>query len=309
MEKLLTVAQVIVPIFFSVFLGILARKKALFTTGEIQGFQRFVVKFCLPCVIFRSCLTADLGIQTLSSMVLLLPLLLISTLWAFRSGRKRYPYHNLPFLFCCKETGMIGIPLFMILFGTEQAYRMGILDLSQAMIGFPVLAILSADTDTDATPGSVVKEMFKSPLIVLSILGLVLNLTGIWQRMDAAGIGGIVTETLSFLSQPVSVIMLFCVGFNFSLAKDRRTAIWKISAIHFAWFAGIGLVIQAILTFVPGVDAMTRWAMLMYSLLPASYLTPGLGRSEEDFQVASGVCSILTVVSLVAFCGMTVMVS
>ena len=60
---------------------------------------------------------------------------------------------------------------------------------------------------------------------------------------------------------------------------------------------------------IPGVDALTRWAMLLYCTLPASYLAPTLGRSEEDYTMASGVCSILTVVSLAVFCVMAAVVA
>jgi hypothetical protein len=59
----------------------------------------------------------------------------------------------------------------------------------------------------------------------------------------------------------------------------------------------------------PSVDVMTRWAILMYCTLPASYLAPSLGRTQEDYTVASGVCSVLTVTSLIAFCVMAAMVA
>lgn len=309
MEKMLTVLQVVAPIFFSVFLGIFAKRKHLFTSEEIQSFQRFVVKICIPCLIFHSCLTADIGVQTLGIVLLLIPLLLVSTFWGFRNRKTKYPYSNLPMLFCCKETGMIGIPLFVILFGAEQAYYMGILDVTQAMVVFPVMGILAADTGEKTSPKEVVGEIFKSPLIILSIIGLTMNLSGIWDVLEDAGISGIVTQSLSFVSQPVSMVMLFCVGYNLSLTKDNRNVVFKLSGIHFAVFLLIGLAIQAALFLIPDVNALTRWSILLYSLLPASYLAPGLGRNEADFRVASGLCSVLTVVCLTVFCAMAVFVS
>ena len=302
MDKLITVLQVITPIFFAVFLGIAARKRSQLAPEEIQGMQRFIVKFCCPCLIFRSCLTAEITGQALSSMVLLPPLLLISTLWAFHARKKQFPYFNLPHLFSCKETGMMGIPLFVVLFGVEQAYRVGVLDLAQALIGYPVLAILSADPGQETGPKAVVKQMLTSPLIILSILGVFLNLTGIWSWVDGLGVGGIVIESISFLSQPVSAVMLFCVGYNFTLTRESRGTVFKITAIHVAVFTAIALIIQGGLFLVPGVDALSRWAALMYCILPASYLVPGLGRSREDSIMASGVCSLTTVVCLTAFC-------
>lgn len=309
MEKFLTIAQVIAPIFAAVFLGMFARKKQTITPEENRGLQQYVTKFGLPCVIFNSCLTADIGSESLTSMALVLPLMIFSTLWAFRARKKKYPYHNLPMLFAAQESGMLGIPLFVVLFGADQAYRMGVLDITQAVTAYPVIALLSADVGENPTPKEIVKKVFTSPMLLMSLLGLALNLSGAGEWLDAVGIGAVVTETTSFLAQPVSAAMLFSVGYNFSLSRENRGPIFQISAIHFTMqliFCGI---IQAALLLVPNVDAATRWAILMYCTLPASYLSPGLGRSEEDYTVASGVCSILTVVCLVVFCGIAVAVA
>lgn len=301
MEKFFTMAQVIAPIFLAVFLGMFARKKEVFTSEEIQGLQKFIVKICLPCLLFRSCLTADLGPQTLTSMAILVPFLLVGTVWSFLWGRKRFAYHNLPMLMCCKESGMIGIPLFMILFGGENAYYMGILDLAQATVAFPVIGILSAAEGKTASVKEILREMFRSPLILLSALGVVLNLAGVWKCLQALGAGAVVTETFGFLSQPVSMVMLFCVGYYFSLNRESFGPVMKVSAVHFGYYALVGILLQIVLKLLPGVDSLTRWAMLFYCLLPTSYLAPGLGRNEQDYTTASGVCSVLTLVCLAAF--------
>ena len=309
MDRFFTVAQVVAPIFAAIFLGMLARQKKWLSSENIRGFQTFVMKIGLPCVVFNSCLTARMGMESVSSMAMVLPCMLIVTLWAFRARRKRFPYHNLPQLFSAQESGMLGIPLYMILFGADQAYRMGILDLTQSVTAIPVIAILSADAGENPSPADIARKVIASPLLLMSLLGLTLNLTGAAQWMEAVGIGRVITETTTFLSQPVSALMIFAVGYNFSLEKGNRSIIFKISAIHFAVFAAFCLLIQAALFLVPNVDALTRWAILLYCTLPSSYLAPGLGRSRDDYTVASGVCSILTVVSLLIFCVIAAMVA
>ena len=77
MDKVVSVIQVVLPIFVAVFLGVFSRKKALFTQEEIGAFQRFVVKFCFPCLLFQSCLTAELGPEAFSGLVL--PAILLFT--------------------------------------------------------------------------------------------------------------------------------------------------------------------------------------------------------------------------------------
>ena len=308
MDKVLNIAQVVLPILMAVALGIIARRRKLMTAQDIQGLQNFVMQFGLPCVIFNSCLTADIGAESLTSMVLVLPSVLLGTLWAFRA-RKKLPYHNLPQLFTAKETGMLGIPLFMILFGADQAYRMGVLDLAQSMTAIPTIAILTAATGENVSPAYVVKRVFSSPLMILSILGLTLNISGVGAWMDSVGLRDVLTECTGFLGQPISALMIFAVGYNFSLEKESGAAIFRLSLTHFVYFALWGLVIQGLLFLVPGVDALTRWAILLYTTLPASYLAPSLGRKQEDYTMASGVCSVLTIPALVVFCIIAVIVS
>lgn len=302
MDKFLTVVQTIAPIFVTLFLGSFSRKKAMIKPEEAQGLQQFVMKFGLPCVLFNSCLTASIGAESVSTMALIIPFMVLSTVLAFKARKKRYPYHNLPMLFAAQESGMLGIPLFMILFGADQAYRMGVLDLAQTTTAISTIAILSAAAGSNPTPGEIARKVFTSPFLIMSLLGLTLNLTGVAAWMNHIGIGGIMTESTGFLAQPVSAMMIFCVGYNFSLEKGNRAAIFRISAIHFIGFAVAGLIIQLALFLVPNVDSMTRWAILMFTTLPASYLSPSLGRNEEDYTVASGVCSILSVTSLIIFC-------
>lgn len=309
MEHVFTIAQVIAPIFTAIILGIVARRRQLMTDEGVRGLQQFVMKFGLPCVIFNSCLTADIGAESLTSMVLVIPSVLLGTLWAFWARKSKLPYHNLPQLFTAQETGMLGIPLFMILFGTDQAYRMGVLDLAQAVTAYPTIAILSAATQENPSPKAITKSVLTSPLLIMSALGLFLNITGIATWLNALGIRSVITECTGFLAQPVSAMMIFAVGYNFSLEKGNRSVIFKLSAGHFLYFTLCGLIIQGILLLIPDVDSMTRWALLLYCMLPASYLAPTLGRTQKDFTVASGVCSLLTIPTLVVFCIIAVIVS
>lgn len=302
MDKVITVLQIIVPIFIAIFLGILAKKRNMMSAEAVNGLQQYAMKFGLPCMLFNSCLRSNLGAEAVTSMAMVLPLVLISCCWAFWARKKKYIYHNLPMFFSAQESGMLGMPLYMALFGVGEAYRVGVLDMAQSLVVIPVIAILMADAGENPSVGSIVKKVFKSPLLIMSILGLVLNLTGAVGALEAAGIDGLITETTGFLAQPVSAVILFSVGYNFSLKGESLRQIVKISVIHFCVFAAFCSIMQGILFLLPSVDEKTRWAILIFCTLPPSYLSPGLGRSEEDYKVASGICSLLTVVSILIFC-------
>ena len=302
MEQVMALLQTVVPILVCIGLGFLARKKELLTPEQTGGIQQFVLKFCIPPVLFNSCLEAQIGPQSLTTMGMLLPVLLLSSLWAFRARKKKFQYHNFPMLFAAHETGMIGLPLCIILFGTGEAYRMGILDMTQGLISIPVMVIVASDTGKGAPIKTIVKKVLLSPMLIMSLLGFALGLSGLMARLDAVGVGGIIRETTGFLAQPVSAAMLFSIGFNFSLSSENRNEIFKIAGIGFLFSAVACLVMQGVLFLVPNVDALTRWVVLLYCTLPASYLAPSLSRNNKESVLTSGVCSLLTVVTLISFC-------
>lgn len=225
-----------------------------------------------------------------------------SCLFSFWLRKKTYHYHNLPLLFAAKESGMLGIPLYLTLFGSAHLFRMGVLDVAQSFIAIPVIALLSADTDENTSVPEIAGAVIRSPLLLASMIGLTLNLSGGLQWLNGIGIGPVLTDTTGFLAQPVSAAVPFSVGYNFSLDRQGRGAIFRIAGLHIAVFAVFGIVMQLGLSLAAAVDVHTRWAMLLYSMLPASYLAPGFGHNQEEYTVSAGVCSLLTVVCLVAFC-------
>ena len=309
MDKLIAVAKIIAPIFTAILLGFMARTRKLMSDGEIKGMQQFAIKFGLPCVVFNACLTAKIDTSALASMVLGVVPVAIGAVWAFKARTGKWKYHNLPQLFGAHETGMLGIPLTITLFGAAESYRMGVMDLAQAIVAFPTIAILTSDTGENPSLGQILKGVLLSPLMIMSAIALTLNLSGAAAWMDSVGLAGVITEATGFLAAPVSALMLFSVGYNFSMERSLRGDILRISGLFLAWFGITGLISQGVLCLIPNVDSTTRWVLALYALLPGSYLAPGLGRSEKDSMMASGVCSILTVVTLIAFCVMTVFVA
>lgn len=306
MDRVIKVLQIIAPIFVTMGLGILARKKAIISEEGVKGLQQLVMSFCLPCVVFNSCLGANFGMESVTTIAMVMPLILLSSLWSFGFGRKKYPYRNLPMIFSAQESGMLGIPLYLTMFGAENAYRMGVLDLAQSLIAVPVIAILSTDTGKNPSPAYVLKKVFQSPLLLMSLSALTLNLTGGIDVLNALGIGGILTEVTGFLAQPVSAVILFCVGYNFSLGTGNSRHVFTLCGLHFAVWGVFCLIMQGILFLLPSVDALTRWAVLLYCALPGSYLAASLGKTREDSAMAASVCSVLTVVCLMVFCVMAV---
>ena len=309
MEKWSAVAQVVAPIFAAVLVGIFARRKKLIRTEAVGGMQQYVMTFGLPCVIFNSCLNASVNAQSLVSFAMVLPIMITTSLTAFFVLRKRFPYHNMPMLFAAQESGMLGIPLYLTLFGTAHMFKIGVLDLAQALTCIAMITVLSADMGENPKPLDIIAQVLRSPILIMAVLGLLLNLSGAKTTGAGASVIPVLSETAAFISQPVSALMLFSVGYNLSISAGNRGDILRLSAIHFVMLAAAGLLMQGVLCLLPQVEAETRWAILLYSTLPGSYIATTLGRTQEESEFSSGVCSVLTLVSLAVFCVIAIVVA
>ena len=67
MNNIIKVLEIILPIFVTISLGVLAKKKNTISEEGIKGLQKLVMTFCVPCVLFNSCLTGDFGMESVGT--------------------------------------------------------------------------------------------------------------------------------------------------------------------------------------------------------------------------------------------------
>ena len=305
--KLITVLEVLLPIALAMALGAVARKRGSISKAGVEGMQKFVLNVALPFALFNSCLTGSFSGETLLPMGFTFLVLLISTLMAFRL-RKRIGYSNLPMAFAAGEAGMIGLPLYMTLFPAEHTFRFAALQLIHLATAMPTLSILTAEKEGGAldTP-ALIKKVFTTPILVGSLLGLAVNLSGGMRLLEHIGFDTVLTKATSFMAAPVSAVIVFVIGYTFDLSGEDLRAELRASASRLLLFTLFCLMLQGALFFMPDVAPETRWAVLLYYMLPAPYTMPALGKTDSEQSFGSGVCSIGTVITLTVFCVMTVL--
>lgn len=303
MDKLWTVLETLLPIAAAMLLGGLIRKKNILSPEGIRGMQDFACKIGMPCLLFRSCYTTEFLPQTLVSMATILPtalaLLCISLVLVHR-GKPA----NLPLYFATKEGSMLGVPLFLVLFGQQELFRLTSLDVAQMFVAIPTLALVSAGADL--TPRELVRRTLTTPMLLAAIAGLILNLSGLRDLLAATGVDPLVTTTADFLCAPISCVILVTIGYTFSFRECAHGGALKLSAVIWGVFSLQCLLIQGLLCLVPDTVPETRWAVFLYAFLPPSYLAPGLSRGKDSV-TASGVCSICTIMTLAIFLLMTLL--
>ncbi len=306
MEKLITVLETILPIAAAMLAGFLIRKKNILSLEGVQGMQNFACKIGLPCLMFRSCYTAEFSPQTLVSMAVVLPTALLLLLISLLLVRRRGATPSLPLYLATKEGGMLGMPLFLILFGEDQIFRMASLDVSQLFVAILTISIVSAGASLSSK--ELLRRVFTSPLMLAALTGLILNLTGLRTLLTPSGVDLLITTTADFFCAPISCIILVTIGYTFSLRQCAQGGALKLCAAMWAVFAAQCLLIQGLLSLVPDTVAETRWAVLLFCALPPTFMAPSISR-EEDRAVAAGVCSICTVMTMAVFFLITLLIA
>ena len=67
MSSVVKVLEIVMPIFATIALGMWAKKKNKMSEEANKGLQQFVMTFCLPCVLFNSCLTGNFGVESFTA--------------------------------------------------------------------------------------------------------------------------------------------------------------------------------------------------------------------------------------------------
>ena len=296
------VLQVVLPIAVPVMLGIFFKRKQILSAACVAGMKTLVMQFGIPCLLFNAYLTCSFGGETVLTMGLVLLLTLVLAFIAFWLRKTaRWNYHNLPMMFAVTEGGF-GVPMMLALFGIVHTFRIAAMDLAQTLVGVPIITILSADIADGPRLKQILKKLVTVPVMIGMLLGLVFNFSGLGRILEPSGALGVIISATEAVAAPVSTLLLLCVGYEFCVSPGNRKDVLTMAVGHVvirAIFCGI---IQLVLLSIPGMAMETRWAVVLFSFLPPSFLTINLGKTDRENGVAASVCSLCTFGTILVYC-------
>ena len=297
MEKVLSVIAVIMPILGAMYLGMLCRKKKFLTREGVDALKKVIINLTLPFALFASFATAE---YTLNSLIVPVIMYVICTVMlglgflVIRISRTKSKLS--PFLASGFEAGMLGIPLFGLLF-PGQASKFAILILGQEIFVFTLYKMLLTGK---TSPKAIVKDFLTSPTLIAVILGLIVGATGLFDKLGDWGVAGIVTSVTDFLSAPTAMIILLTVGYDLVLKEIP----WKKTIGMIGMRLGIAgamlaLVILLNRTVMNGM--IFEGAAVLLFMLPPPYVIPVFADEPSERVQISSALSALTLVTMVLF--------
>lgn len=185
MENLLLSFNIVLPLFLCMLLGYFLRRIRIFDDLALSKLNKAVFKVFLPIYLFNNIYTTDLGaafngrlilFAVLGALGLFLILMLVIPLLEKENSRRGVIIQAI----FRSNFALFGIPLAISLCGEEKAGPTSLL-VGIIVPIYNVLAVITLETFRGGKPDvkKILKGIATNLLIIFSLLGIVLNLTGL----------------------------------------------------------------------------------------------------------------------------------
>ena len=211
MDNLILSANAVLPMFMLLAAGFLSQKAGLLTREDVIRFNRPAFRLFLPCLLFYNIYCSELSAAVKPGLILYAVCgVLLVFLAAFLGVRRFVPREDWKGVIAQgvfrSNFVIMGIPIVEALVGPDQLGPVTVL-IAVVVPLFNILAVFTLEhfRGQRAKLGHVVLEVFKNPLIVSSLIGILFQLLQF--RLPV-----LLEETVSGLAGIASPLQLFLLG-------------------------------------------------------------------------------------------------
>ena len=226
----------ILPLVFLILFGFVLQRLRFFEDISFKRMQSFLLKVTLPCLLF----TVFSGMEFVSGqfiitagmLVFMITLLLIGLL-LYRILRIKHEV----FVFFISGFGFgtVALPVFIEVFGIENAYNIVPLGIGNELFAS---SILIPALHIYYCKGSAKLSAFLSPAIIMVVLGVLTGLSNLGPVITSNFIGASLFEAISRVGSLTLPISLILIGYRIRLSDKGYL---KISAMYAAARLIIGI--------------------------------------------------------------------
>ena len=298
----LSILEMVCPVVLMFLLGWLCSRKKIVTPEGLAGIKALVGSVLLPAVLFNAFFTADYS----GRIALTFGVVYVSCALGLGAGfllrRLAGPYGKFfPFLVTNFAGGMMGYALFGLLYA-GQTHIFAMADIGQTLAAFTFfLTTIQAVSSGRNDWKSLLRDAVRNPVLIAIVLGVVLGAAGVGKLALASAAGGLISKTISFVSAPVSGLILVIVGYELRFRKDLLRPVLITVALRIAVMGALlALGAWVIFSIIPFDKPLMTALMLAYSL-PAPFIIPLYADLGGDAEYISTTLSMQTVVSIAFF--------
>lgn len=309
----MTALTTLFPVFFMVILGLISRVKGFVTPQQKDGANHIVFHILFPILIFNILLTSQIEASAayivLYVFIAFVLAMVIGKALGHFTGEKFK--HISYFMMTTCEGGNVALPLYLSIVGTSS--HTVIFDLAGTLIAFVVIPIIVAKKCAgEMTVVELTKKIISNSFVIAVFLGLVFNLTGVYQSLMNSAWGELYTQTVSMATQPIVGMILFIIGYNLKIDVSTIAPLLKLMIVRVIYYV---IVILGFFVFFPQLmsDSVYVMAVLIYFMCPTGFALPmqisPLYHQEEDENFTSTYISLYMIITLIVYTAVVVFIA
>lgn len=298
MKIFISVLETALPVFVMLAMGMLFRSKTFISREGVDTLKKVVINLTLPFALFSAFATANYNLSAVVIPAVIYIACGVMLALGFLAARLQRSSSKLsPFVSACFEAGMLGLPLFALLFPEENISHFALLMLGHDLFVFTLYkTLLVGKTDLKA----IGKDLLTSPTLICVLLGLAVGATGLYSQLHKWGVGGILDSVTGFVSAPTAAIILLCMGYDFV----PREIPWKKTVKLIALRLIIAAVLLAMLILLNRTvlgNMMFEGALIILFILPPPFIIPVFTDEPTERAEISATLSAMTLLTMVLF--------
>lgn len=305
--------DVLVPAFAVLLLiaaGVLARRRDWLSSGTIADLKKLVVNFSLPALLFL----AFSQIKIESSHLAIAALMFGACGAALVLARLVQPWLGIqtvyfPTLMTGFEAGMLGYAIFTAVYGPENVFKFGVVDLGQVLFVFFVLVpVLESFGAGRFKARKVILNFIRTPVILAILSGLVVGRAGWFEWLSAFQPGAVVLEALRLASTLTTPLVALIIGYEIRLQGGRLGKPLLAAGLRLVFWLPFGFLLNSLIIHnLLGLDAGFQAAVMTMVILPPPFVIPIFMRGEtlEERTFVVNTLSVATLLTLLLFVGVS----
>jgi predicted permease len=267
----------VLPVLLLILLGYILGRRKFFSPDTQSGLRKLVVNVALPATLFLAFVRVRLELSYLLIVVLVFTACLLVFFLSRRFQPTRISQSSFfPYMMTGFEAGMLGYAIFAAVYGAENIYKFGIIDLGQVTFVFFVLVpALERQSIQKRTLWQTILTFIKTPVIFAILAGVIINQSGFYDLVSEHPIFESLNSALQLLAGLTTPLVALVIGSEIYLDRERLSAPLRTSLLRLSiWIPAALIFMGLILDRLLGLDQIFLAAALTMAILPPPFVIP-----------------------------------
>lgn len=307
----MTILETILPVFLMIAFGKLLKSKNIVSDSGIACIKSLATTVFLPVMAFDTLIHGNFNIQSL--LLISLELIILFGAWGLGFVFKKFFDSSIngyvPYAMPTYEGGLFGWALITLVVGQKSKAMFNIvsMDIFSGVFCFTIMSTgLKLLAGQKMTKKEIGISIATNPLIISVILGFAGAAIHLGDLIDNSSFANLYTKTTNMFIQPLSPMILLCIGSGLVFKWDVLKKGLKLAAVRYALQIVLCISVLLVIAFTIGLAEPFKIALLIYFFCPTSFLLSMYATDKDAIEFTSGFLSLQIIISLIIFSGISI---